>query len=114
MLRGAFADEDEEATTSSATSQLQQKKLHTSSTPFNFNDDCFICGDKLVDSNARKHIETRHALTKEIRETILKLCAGQNDEQKVAVRDRVKNCPDLKDVNAQYHLPCYALLKKTI
>lgn len=73
---------------------MQQKKLHASLAPFSFTDDCFICGKKLVDSESHKPIEIRHVQTKDIRETILKLCAEQNDEQK------------------RYHLKFYTSLKR--
>lgn len=112
MLRDALADEDEATTSSGATNQTQQKKLHSALAPFNFDDDCFICGEKLVDSNSHIPNETRHAQSKDIRQTILDLCAGHCDEKKKAVFIRVNDCPDLNAVNGQYHLSCYALLKK--
>ena len=82
-------------------------ETRNSSSPFDWANDCFICG-KDLDTN---HKKCHSVLTLEIKSTLLADCDDQlsfqeDDALATAVRGRLMGCIDLVAKGAQYHQNC--------
>ena len=98
--------------------KLLKTDTRSSSAPFNWQNDCFICGEYLEPKT--KYRKPYHpVLTLEIRATLLwdcqkRLSLDSQDSEVNVVQARLLDCCDLVAVNAKYHQHCRVEFSKKI
>lgn len=83
------------------------KKLQSDSLPFNWKDDCMLCGRSAsIDSRHPERSQVCPVRTLPIRMTLLEQCVKRSDTWAFEVQGRLKDCIDLVAVEAVYHTNC--------
>ncbi len=73
---------------------------------FQFNTDCFFCGQVAVNLGKRKSQEVVAVRTVELKENVLAICRERGDDWAAAVQARILPVHDLHAVDAVYHHLC--------
>ena len=73
---------------------------------FQFNSDCFFCGQPAINQGKRKNPEVITVRTIELKEFFLAICCERGDSWAAAVQTRILPVHDLHAVDAVYHHMC--------
>lgn len=85
---------------------------------FNWNNDCFICGkeangkkeNKVNKSRRRKIVYINHSY---LNDTLVNFIRVQKDDYYRQIHKRISGIEDLKIIGAKYHEPCYDSLRNS-
>ena len=98
------------SSSSSSTEEPAAKKLRSSLSPFNWNDDCMFCGKHAqVDPRHPDRAQVYQVTTLHFRDKVLEWCDTRGDTWAAEVQNRLHGCIDLVAAEAIYHSNCYTM-----
>ena len=91
-----------------AAKEISDQRLRSTSSSFNFKNDCLYCGQPAFSTTKRKEFEnTVHQVTTlETRKMLLDICKNRGDEWASEVKRRIEWTTDLPASDACYHHVC--------
>lgn len=89
------------------------KRMRSNETPFNFKEDCFLCGNNAtIDIRHADRNRVRRVTTLPMRDKLLERCKERDDSWGLNVQKCLLSCIDLVAAEAVYHAPCFSLFLK--
>jgi uncharacterized protein YlaI len=102
--RRDFTDAKRMICSKASPSEPTAKRLRCDSLPFNWKEDCMLCGrSAAIDSRHPERSQICSVRTLPIRTTLLEHCAKRGDPWASEVQGRLESCIDLVAMEAIYH-----------